>query len=136
MAIVDILAANPHNNIIRFIGRFGRNDLTLSFIVMELAAGDLYQLLQETIQGQSIWVALLPQYCRHLIQGIARGVQHLFSLGISHGDIKLENVLVTYAQGSTGAKDYMHIIPKLNDFNNSKMEPPGSKSTISLHQII
>ena len=124
---------NPHINILTFFERFGTSDFSLSYIVMEEASGDLFNLVKDKSQGKDIWVAILPQYARHLIHGIASGVQHLFSLGISHGDIKLENVMIVYEAGHFGPKDYMKMIPKLIDFNNSKMGQPGGKFLICLY---
>ena len=124
---------NPHPNILRFIERFRSRDHLMHYIVMDLVPlGDLFLLLQETNgQGDQIWKPVKPQYCRHLIKGVALGLKHLFSLGIGHGDLKLENILISSIGGEDISRsDYFKMVPKLIDFNNSIMVEPGSKSLI------
>ena len=78
-----------HQNIIDYKERFKSKDCKINYLVSELAPlGDLFEVLQRiNHQGQRVWLPLRPKYCRHFIKGIALGVQHLFSLGVSHGDI-------------------------------------------------
>ena len=127
----------PHRNISRCIDRFSNHDLTSHYIISEFAPiGDLFRVLHRlSPDGQEIvWQPLKPQYCRHFIRGIANGISHLHSLGISHGDLKLENILVGWRQPplnpqyeSYRISQFMSMVPKLTDFNNSDMGIPGRK---------
>ena len=132
-AIVNDLIQSPHQNILHFIEMFSSADDIAHYIVSELAPiGDLDSLLtQENEAGDVVQYPLKPLYARHLIRGVANGVQHLLSLGICHGDIKLENILMFWNQQNFG-NDYrlnrfIRMVPKLCDFSNSASGEPGSE---------
>ena len=126
----------PHPNIVVIYEWFNSTDTSNTYIISELAPiGDLYEVVRQfNSNGEAVWRPLKPQYCRHLIRGIARGLQHMFSLGISHGDIKLENILIDwYKPEANTPQDYrisrfMRMVPKLTDFNSSKIGIPGGKT--------
>ena len=133
MRFVDILIQSPHQNILRFIEVFSSEDDFGHYFVSELAPiGDLDSVLNEVnAAGDMVWYPLKPLYARHLILGVANGVQHLLSLGICHGDIKLENILIFWSQQTFGydyrLSRFIRMVPKLCDFTNSEMGEPGSK---------
>ena len=122
---------SPHQNILRFIEVFSSPTNIIHYYVSELAPiGDLDSYLtQENEAGDEVWYPLKPLYARHLIRGVAQGVQHLLTLGLCHGDIKLENILLFWSQENFG-NDYrlnrfIRMLPKLCDFSNSEWGEPG-----------
>ena len=96
--------------------------------------GDMFKIVFEQVNGQWQWMALQEPYARHLIRGIASGVDHLASLGIAHGDLKIENILMFWTNGQavagTDAQRILAMTPKLTDFNNSARGPPNGMCTI------
>lgn len=61
--------------------------LTKSIIVLEYAEkGDLFEYI-------SITKAFRAEFCRAIFKGLLNGIEHLNDLGITHRDMKPENVL-------------------------------------------
>ncbi len=46
--------------------------------------------------GEKIWVPLEEFEAKHLIRGVTEGLRHMHSLGIAHGDLKLEDILLFF----------------------------------------
>ena len=74
-----------------FIAILGAQEVTSGeiYIFMELAAGELFERVTRT--GQ-----LEEGEARRYLAEIMSGVEHLHGLGVTHRDLKLENVLVRY----------------------------------------
>lgn len=80
-----ILQRLEHPNVVKMLGAFEDQD-TIS-IVMEYVGGCLDDVMDD--------VATLPEpEARHIIRGVAAGLQHLHESGVVHCDIKPTNVLL------------------------------------------
>ncbi|KAF0687448.1 Aste57867_20812 [Aphanomyces stellatus] len=77
-----------HRNVLPFLNAF-EQDGHEHFVLEYCAAGDLFNLLRNA-PHQRFPAAQASHYFRHVVQGIS----FLHSIGIAHGDISLENILV------------------------------------------
>ena len=66
------------------------------YMVQEICATNLWKVF---VRQPAECRVLLPQHVpQHYLLGIVRGVGHLHSLDIAHGDLSLANVLLTWNQ--------------------------------------
>jgi serine/threonine protein kinase len=112
---------------------------TRAYIVSEFSEmGDLFEMTKQmTNTGEKVWVPLSELKARHLIRGIAEGLKHLHSIGIAHGDLKPDNILIfrNMLQNETtlrGRERFDRFLPKITDFSNSRIR----ESTDPENQIL
>lgn len=86
----------------------------LAFVMDFAEGGDLLQYLMEK---RSLDLPLIESYFRQLCSA----VQYLHSLGLVHGDIKLENILLTEPEGSMDTLTYQKVL--LSDFGLTRRPP-------------
>ena len=79
------LRAHPHNNIIAMHTPWTTGDMV--YLPMALADTDLYASVE--LEG-----ALPEAHARSLFRQLVSALQHMHALGVYHGDVKPENVLV------------------------------------------
>lgn len=85
---------NVDSNVVKFLGTS-----VLQPTRIRGTGGELYCLVSEYVNGTNLTEFIekrnVPLQSRwNIIQGIARGMETLHSLGIMHGNLKLENILV------------------------------------------
>ena len=127
--ILKRLVGRPHPNVIRLLANcvynVDLNDLRL-YSVLELSPiGDLLQLIvgNKVDQDHPTWTPISESSAKHVIEGVAKGVKHLFSCRVAHCDIKPQNILMFWTD-KANVHDYSidripQMTPKLTDFNNS-----------------
>lgn len=130
--VLTTLVNHPHENIISCLQMWksGIQNIERYYMAMEFSPiGDLFNVLKVEVNGTPQWMPLKEHFCRHLIRGIAEGVRHLFNLGIAHGDIKPENVLLFWTSDEPVGEEnqIMAMTPKLADFNQSSLGPPNGQ---------
>lgn len=82
---VQFLMANPHPNIVEYFGTLEEDDKI--YIVMELGKFSLYQFLNENFSKLSV-----PQFHEIIFQ-VLEILNYLESIGVSHRDFKLDNMI-------------------------------------------
>ncbi|KAG7664084.1 HAL5 [[Candida] subhashii] len=99
-------------------------DFKISQIMQCSQGGDLFSYLTTGIDIKSRPVAFMSLYevdC--FIKQIAKGLKYMHNHGVSHCDLKLENILITYKQpqppSSSSTDPKAKIILKLSDFGKS-----------------
>ena len=78
------------------------------------------------LRAKSLEGVLTRQLKMQLITGVAEGLQTLHSLGVVHGDVKCENILVSW--DAAGKK----FVPKISDFGFPSFRIPLVSLNISI----
>jgi len=89
---IDVMSwLPPHPNVVRMLEHFETNvdGETTVAIVLELADGDLYARMEESPGGR-----LDERAAAAYVRDVARALRHLHRHGITHRDVKPENVLL------------------------------------------
>jgi serine/threonine protein kinase len=66
-------------------------------------------------------VELEPEDKRHIMYGVAKGMEHIASAGFIHRDLAARNVLVSITIGPDKIKSY---VPKISDFGSATLARP------------
>ena len=86
---VNCLSQLSHPNLLRVVGVY-RNYRYLFLVTDYLVGGDLQHCL-------TVYPTLPEKTVQHLIRQLLTAVQHLHAHGVTHRDLKLENLLLTHA---------------------------------------
>lgn len=124
--ILNCPAIRQHPNFVRLFavaweeqaGNGGETVVTPVLVQGYATHGDLSGFLR----AKSVEGVLTRQLKMQLITGVAEGLQTLHSLGVVHGDVKCENILVSW--DATSKK----FVPKISDFGFSIIQNSTSFS--------
>ena len=105
--IIACREAHHCENIVKLFEYFEEGDNKIYLVFEKIEGGDLFDFISgdDIIEERSI---------KLIIQGIARGLKTLHDNGVTHRDIKPDNVLLDKRSG--------HIVPKLCDFNLASLQ--------------
>ena len=113
---LKMLSRMKHNNIVQMYGMWldPHKDRVALSIVMELCDESLYELIRR-VKGK-IW----PKEKKlQVLQDIARGMVHLHSQNIVHGDLHSSNVLLRHSGDQT--------VAKIADFDMARLLDPDTQ---------
>ena len=88
----------------------------MPFIAMELVpGGSLHQLIANK--------PLAPRSAAHLVEQVARALQHAHGAGVLHRDLKPSNILISDIDltDDSGINQNLHLNPKIADFGLAKL---------------
>ncbi|KAG0608811.1 hypothetical protein M758_8G134600 [Ceratodon purpureus] len=112
---ISLLATLSHPSIVSILGYW--TDEKSSSIVTELMDGDLYHLMAERLKRGNIGMRpfSISVACDTMLQA-AEGVDYIHEKGVSHRDLKSQNVLVRRSKDN----DIEYVCAKVADFGLSK----------------